>query len=125
MFSPPSRPSRTFRSTLVRTLTANLVAVTVVLLGWSLDWMIDHRQVAPGRKGDLNVHGAFMHMVADAAVSGRTGGRARRKSAPRGAPGGRRGVHGDAKRERRRSFGRPAGNTRGRERAGRARAEQS
>jgi AmpD protein len=23
-------------------------------LGWNLDWLTDHRQVAPGRKSDLN-----------------------------------------------------------------------
>ncbi len=36
MYAPPTRPSRTLRSTLVRALAANLAAVAVVLAGWSL-----------------------------------------------------------------------------------------
>ncbi len=35
MFSPPRSRTRTFRSTLVRTLAANIAAVTVVLASWS------------------------------------------------------------------------------------------
>jgi hypothetical protein len=36
MFSPPRRRSTSFRTTLVRTLVANLAAVLAVLAGWSL-----------------------------------------------------------------------------------------
>jgi hypothetical protein len=36
MYSPPRRRTRTFRSTLVRTLAANFAAIAAVLLAWSL-----------------------------------------------------------------------------------------